>query len=187
MPINWPHKFAKEGQAVGRILTGYINLEVSLMHCVQMGLDGDFDTVLKKMFRKRSETLRINEAEKLGLPAYETHKLDGDFRVAITALRLCLKIRNQYAHWVWWDDYSGKLAFANLEDLSRRKRKVPNLDKLKAFHLDIPLLDKQEDYFVYVDRLLSWINFEGRLRAKRLSVNPMGKKPRPPRRPALKI
>jgi hypothetical protein len=187
MPINWPHKFAKEGQAVGRILTGYINLEVGLMHCVQMGLGGDFDTVLKKMFKKRSETLRINEAEALGLPAYQAHGLDSDFRKAIKALRVCLKIRNQYAHWVWWDDSSGRLAFANLEDLSRRKRKVPNLDKLKAFHLDMPLLNKQEAYFVYVDRLLGWINYEGRFRAKRLSNNPLGKKPRPPKRPALKL
>jgi hypothetical protein len=34
MQINWPHKFVKEGQAVGRILTVYSNLEVDLMHCV---------------------------------------------------------------------------------------------------------------------------------------------------------
>lgn len=133
MPINWPHKFVKEGNAVGRILTGYINLEVGLMHCVQVGLDGDFDTVLKKMFKKRGETLRINEAERLGWPAYQANGLENDFRKAIMALRHCLKIRNQYAHWVWWDDYSGKLAFANLEDLSKRKRKVPNLDNSRRF------------------------------------------------------
>jgi hypothetical protein len=187
MPINWPRKFVKEGQAVGRILTGYINLEVDLMNCVQMGLGGDFDTVLKKMFKKRGETQRINEAEMLGLRAYQSHGLEADFRKTIRALRYCLKIRNQYAHWVWWDDYSGKLAFANLEDLSKRKRKVPNLDKLKAFHLDMQLLNQQEAYFVHVEQLLAWVNYEGRFRAKRLSVNPLGPKPSPPRRPALKL
>jgi hypothetical protein len=152
-----------------------------------MGLGGDFDTVLKAMFKKRGETLRINEAEKLGAPAYHAHGLETDFRKAVKALRFCLKVRNQYAHWVWWDDNSGKLAFANLEDLSRRKRKVPNLDKLKAFHLDMPLLSQQEAYFVYVDRFLGWINFEGRFRAQKISVNPLGPKPSPQRRPAMRL
>jgi len=187
MPINSPHKFVQEGQAVGRILHGYINLEVGLMHCVQMGLGGDFDTLLKKMFKKRGETLRINEAERLGLPAYQPHGLANDFRKAIIALRRCLKIRNQYAHWVWWDDHSGKLAFANLADLSKRKGRVPNLDKLKAFHLDMQLLNQQEAYFTYVDHFVGWINYEGRFRAKKLTVNPLGPKPSPPRRPALKL
>lgn len=175
-----------EGQAVGRILTGYSNLEVGLMHCVQMGLGGDFDTVLKAMFKKRGETLRINEAERLGFLAYNAKGLGADFRTAITALRYCLKIRNQYAHWVWWDDNTGKLAFANLEELSKRKRKVPNLDKLRAFHVDMALLAKQEDYFVYVDRLLGWVNYEGRLIAKQLKINPLGKKPSAPRQPLMR-
>jgi hypothetical protein len=70
MPILWPHKFIKEGLSVGRILTGYINLEVGLIHCVQVGLGGDFDTVIKKMFKRRGEKLRIDEAEKLGAAAY---------------------------------------------------------------------------------------------------------------------
>jgi hypothetical protein len=187
MQIKWPHRFVKEGQAVGRILTGYSDLEVGLMHCVQMGLGGDFDTVLKAMFKKRGETLRINEAERLGSPAYDARGLGAEFRKALTALRYCLKIRNQYAHWVWWDDNTGKLAFANLEDLSKRKRKVPNLDKLKAYHMDIALLTKQEAYFVYVDHLLGWVNYEGRLIAEQLNINPLGKKPSPPRRPPMRL
>jgi len=157
------------------------------MHCVQMGLGGDFNTVLKAMFKKRGETLRINEAEKLGLPSYQARGLEAEFRSAIKALRYCLKIRNQYAHWVWWDDNTGKLAFANLEDLSKRKRRVPNLDKLKAFHVDMTLLAEQEAYFVYADRILGWVNYEGRLIARQLNMNPLGKKPRAPKRPALRL
>jgi hypothetical protein len=187
MQINWPYRFIKEGQSVGRILTGYTNLEVDLMHCVQMGMGGDFDTVLKAMFKQRGESARITKAEALGVAAYQPLGLGADFRNAIKAMRYCLKIRNQYAHWVWWDDSSGKLAFANLEELSKRKRKVPNLDKLKSFHLDMQLLGQQEAYFVYLDRLLTWINYEGRYRTKRLPNNVLGKKPLPPRRPAMKL
>ena len=60
-------KFAAEGAAVGRLLAGYSNVEVGLLHCVVAGRGGDLDTVLKKMFRVRGETRRINEAEKLAL------------------------------------------------------------------------------------------------------------------------
>jgi hypothetical protein len=184
--VLWPRKFANEGAAVGRILTGYINLELSLMHCVQNGC-GDFDTVLKKMFKRRGEKARLEEAEKLGAPAYKKLKLETQFRKAIRDLRHCLKIRNQYAHWIWWDDNTGKLAFANLEDLAKRKRRVTNLDKLKAYHLDPHILAEQESYFVYVDQLLGWINFEGRVRSKPLKqTNPISK-PKPPRRPKLRL
>lgn len=157
------------------------------MHCVHMGLDGDFDTVLKKMFKRRGEKRRIDEVERLGSPAYHKHGLETDFRKAVRALRYCLKIRNQYAHWVWWDDNSGKLAFANLEDLSKRKRKVPNLDKLKAFRLDAQLLHQQEAYFVYVDMLIGWINYEGRCKAQKLPSNPLGSRPSPLKRPAMRL
>jgi hypothetical protein len=47
-------------------------------------------------------------------------------------------------------------------------------------------LNQQEAYFVYVDHFLGWINYEGRFRAKMLTVNPLGPKPSAPRRPALK-
>jgi hypothetical protein len=44
------HGFAIEGEIVGRLLTGYANLEVGLLHCVSMVL-GDLDTPLKAMFK----------------------------------------------------------------------------------------------------------------------------------------
>ena len=59
------HGFAIEGEIVGRLLTGYANLEVGLLHCVQMVL-GDFETPLKAMFRVRSERWRIEEDIRLG-------------------------------------------------------------------------------------------------------------------------
>jgi hypothetical protein len=46
------------------------------------GRGGDLDTVLKKMFRVRGETPRIDEAEKLGQQDYQRLKLGGDFQEA---------------------------------------------------------------------------------------------------------
>ena len=93
-------------------------------------------------------------------------------------MRFCLKVRNQYAHGVWWDDYSGKLAFANLEELAGRKRQVNDLEKLKAYHVDVALLGAQEACFVYADEYLAWINLEGRFRAGKIKVQPLPK-PKP--------
>ena len=50
--------FWKIVAAIGRLLTDYNNLEISLLHCVQKGI-GDFDCAFKKMFGERGETNRI--------------------------------------------------------------------------------------------------------------------------------
>src|SRR5215470_11292532 len=53
-------KFPAEAAAVGRLLAGYADLEMSLLHCVQMARGGDLDAVLKAMFGTRGETRRID-------------------------------------------------------------------------------------------------------------------------------
>jgi hypothetical protein len=91
-------KFSVEGETIGRLLAGYSNLEIGLMNCVQMARGNDLDTVLKKMFSKRGETRRINEAEKLFSSYHTNHGLLVDFQKAVRLVRYCLKVRNQYAH-----------------------------------------------------------------------------------------
>src|SRR5882724_11851354 len=114
MPAN---ARAAEVAAIGRLLADYNNLEVGLLHCVQMGI-GDFDRAFKAMFRARGEARRINVGETLALAAYTVLGLGTDFQTGLAAIRHALSIRNQYAHWTWWDDHSGELAIANLEDLA---------------------------------------------------------------------
>jgi hypothetical protein len=181
-------KFSAEGDIIGRLLAGYSNIEVSLFHAVHVAT-GDFDAALKKMFGIRSERKRIDAAEQLGLPEYQRLNLAADFREALTVMRHCLNIRNQYAHWIWWDDYSGQLAFANVEDLAKPKTgKVTDLSTLNAHHVDAALLKAQEAYFVYADDLLLWVNYEGRFTEGKLGnawQNPMGSKPSSLPRPNL--
>lgn len=183
--ILFPFKtFAYEGAAVGRLLAGYSTLEVGLLHCVQMGL-GDFDTVFKAMFRHRGERRRIDEAKKLGRPAYVRLALEAEFQTAIAAMLHCLNIRNQYAHWVWWDDNTGRLAFGNLEDLAKEKAPVKNFHQLGVHHVDAALLDDQEAYFVYADRCLAWVNYEGQFRSGKLQRRVP--QPQPVAPPMLKL
>ena len=180
-------KFSAEGAAVGRLLAGYSGIEIDLLHCVQMARGGDFDTVLKQMFRFRGETRRIDEAQKLSQGNYQHLDLTEEFREAIAVVRYCLKIRNQYAHWVWWDDSSGKLAFANPEDLARCEAPVNDFLNLKPNHVDVTLLTQQESYFIYASELLNWVNYEGRFRDGRLnSGNPLSK-PQATLRPKLHL
>jgi hypothetical protein len=120
MPTIMPafNAFPDDEKIIGRLLTGYTNLEVGLMHCVQIVRD-DFDTVLKAMFRARGESARVDIADAFGRHFYDALGLGTEFAMGIAATRHCLKIRNQYSHCAWWDDRSGNLAFANLEDIAK--------------------------------------------------------------------
>jgi len=163
-------KHPQEGVIIGRLLAGYADLEIALLNCVQVVRE-DFDAVLKTMFRIRGETNRINIADALGREHYAVHNLETDFAEAIKAARFCLKIRNQYSHCVWWSDNSGKLAFANLEEVAKGDELVGSLKDLTAYHVDEPLLRAQEAYYLYTNDLIGWINYEGRLKAGKLSAN----------------
>jgi hypothetical protein len=98
----------------------------------------DFDSVLKAMFRTRGESQRIDIADALGRHYYHDHKLGTKFEMAIGAMRHCLRIRNQYAHSVWWDDQSGKLSFANLEEIAKQHTHLIDLSSLTTFYVDVP-------------------------------------------------
>jgi hypothetical protein len=111
-------KFPEEAAIIGRLSAGHTMLELDLMNCVQVVRD-DLDAILKAMFRVRGETARIDIADALGRHFYDDRGLGTEFAMAIGAVRHCLKIRNQYAHCIWYDDYSGKLAFSNIEESPR--------------------------------------------------------------------
>jgi hypothetical protein len=168
--------FPAEAEIIGRLLAGYTNLEVGLMNCVQV-VRLDFDTVLKAMFRARGETARIEIADAFGRHYYDGLKLGTEFSMAISAMKFCLRIRNQYAHCAWWNDNSAKLAFANLEDIAKANTILRDLTTLPTYHVDIPILTDQESFFVYVDQLLAAVNYEGRFRAGTLKSNGVGMPP----------
>jgi len=157
-------RFPDEASLIGRMLAGYADLEIDLMHCVQVVRE-DLDTALKAMFRVRGETARIDVADAFGRQHYRDLGLGTQFEMAIGAVRYCLHIRNQYAHCIWWDDNSGQLAFANLEELAKENARVTDLRGVRTRHVDVPLLNNQLEYFEYADSLLVWTNYEGRARA----------------------
>lgn len=160
-------RFKDEAAIIGRLLAGYSDLELALAHSVQTVRE-DFDTVLKTMFRTRGETQRIEVADAFGRQHYRALDLSAQFETAIGAMKYCLKIRNQYAHCVWWDDFSGKLTFANLEEVAKSNDLLKDFQSLTSFHVDVPHLSAQEEYFLYTDALLVWVNYEARYRSGKI-------------------
>ena len=78
-------------------------------------------------------------------------------------MRYCLKIRNQFAHCQFHDDLSGRgLGFVDMEEIATEHAFIKDLAGLTVHFLDVPLLEKQEAYFLYVTRCLHYVNFEGR-------------------------
>jgi hypothetical protein len=94
-PAFW--SFPEEGAIIGRLLTGYAELEISLMRCIHVVRD-DFDTVLKAMFRIRGEQQRLSVGDALGRHHYQALDLGVEFNAAVKPMDYCRQIRNQYAH-----------------------------------------------------------------------------------------
>ena len=158
--------FPAEAELIGRMLAGYADLEIDMMNCAK-SVRGDLDVPLKRMFIGRGNAQRIDIADALARQLYIDLKLGLDFEAAIGAVRLCLRVRNLYAHCTWWNDNSDQLAFANLEELANENVVVTDLHGLTVNHVTVPHLQAQFDYFEYADNLLIGVIQEGNRRAGR--------------------
>jgi hypothetical protein len=154
---------------IGRILVDYGELELDLMNCVQVARSRDMNSTLKAMFRIRGESSRIQIADALGKVPYAALGLGSEFETMVDTLDHCRKIRNKYAHAYWHDPNMGKdLCYVSLEELAGEDAPVNDLTNLTFFFIDEPLLLNQEAYFDFVRKLIMYLNYEGRLRAKEI-------------------
>ena len=160
--------FPKESELIGRILAGYTTLEIDLLNCCNAVRD-DFDATLKAMFRIRGETNRIDIADALCRQLYHDLGLGPKLELAIGDARHCLRIRNEYAHSNWHNDYSGVLGYLNIEELAKKKCLIPDFAGLTKRSVNIPLLGEQIAFFEKTSQRLIWLNQEGRRLAGTLS------------------
>ncbi len=96
--------------------------------------------VFKAMFRARGETPRVDIADAMGRKCDYDLKLGTQFSEAIGGMRYCLKIRNQYSHCQWHDDYTGTLGFVEFEKLARSNEPVANLSSLTPRYVSLDIL-----------------------------------------------
>ncbi len=165
--------FPAEAALIGRMLAGYADLEIDLMNCAK-AVRVDLDLALKTMFRGRGNAQRIDIADALGRQPYHALGIGAEFEAAIAAVRYCLRIRNVYAHCTWWNDNSGQLAFANLEELAKENVVVTDLHGLTVHHVTVPHLQQQFAYYEYADNLLIGVIQEGNRRAGRPAIPNLG-------------
>jgi hypothetical protein len=152
--------FPAEAALIGRMVPGYTDLEVDVMNCVKSARQ-DLDVVLKTMYRVRGESQRLQIADAFGRLDYEAVGLRTEFEMGMGAVRHCLKMRNQYAHSVMWNDNSPQLAISNLEELAALNVEIVDLRGMNLHHVDLPLLQAQFAYFEYASDLLTWVLQEG--------------------------
>lgn len=170
---------------IGRLLTDYGELEISLMNCVQV-VHNDLDGVFKAMFRPRGELKRIDIADGFGRTTYDKWGLGTEFTLAIDAMRHALKIRDQYSHCIWQAGVN-ELKFAALEESALDDRPLDNLDDVVIKEITLDLLEHQYVYFVYTDHFLRWLAYEGRAKANGTTSANLLSKPEPRVQPDLYI
>lgn len=163
--------FPEEGAIIGRLLAGYGELELQLSRCVN-SVRNDYDMVFRAMFRPRGETQRIDIADAIGRPAFASIKLETKFAMTISTIRHCLKIRNQYAHCYWTDDFGRSLGFVELEETARGCKNDVQIYSIPVNDIDIATLKQQEAYFIYARDWLRFLEHEGRLKNGLISSHP---------------
>lgn len=139
----------QESRLIGEILIAYGELENSLVDLVCAVQDEDSDTVLRALFRLRSEGQRLDVADAIARKWINQQGLGGVYALALGAIRRCKAIRNQYAHCAWYE--KNGLCFINLEEAAK---KADDPLMLTPRRVNLPLLQRQREFFDYTESLL---------------------------------
>lgn len=164
-------RFVEEGSIIGRLLIGYGELEFEWQICVGEALGGtqhDYQKALRTLFRIKSEGVRIEAGDALMRDYYGSIKLKDEYARALGAMRLCKKIRNQFAHCHWLDFPDEGLFFTNLHKAAESKEGEP---MLPFRHVDLPLLKKHEAYFYYTISCLTYLSAESKRRREKSAAH----------------
>jgi len=168
--------YQKEAAIIGRLLAGYGELEYDLSICLGATLE-KAETAVRTLFRVRGEKQRIDTADALMRDVYISNELGNEYCEAIGNMHWCRTCRNQYAHCHWLGQENG-LYFTNLETSAKKHGPII----LNLLNVDVPLLEEQEAYFKYTQRLLTYLYHEHEKKAGKFSNHPFPapkKQPRP--------
>jgi hypothetical protein len=152
MPCFAEHRAAKEGLLVGRLLTGYGELEICILNCfvaTQYQIDGP----IRDLFSERGELNRLRTARELLSEDYQNASLGTEISDALEDMDYCRTIRNQYAHCAWYWESEDGLCLVNLEELAREPVLIHRAT-VNRKPITIALLLEQEAFFGYVKSIL---------------------------------
>jgi hypothetical protein len=159
------HRFPKEAARIGRIVAAFGEIEFIFALCLAEVL-GDQDTALRAIFRLASDRARIDTLDALLRPAYEKIGCKSEYADMLGAVRHCRAIRNQYAHCHYGDQLRFGLFLTSLQDAADGSESF----EYQWRHVDVPLLDQQERYFLYTQLCLQFLLGEYRFKSGRSGV-----------------
>jgi hypothetical protein len=149
------HRFPEEAAIIGRIVVAFGELEYMAAVCAGKALN-NLDLILKTLYRLKSTSARIDAADTLMRPSYADAGLDAEQKLMISFVKHSLGIRNQYAHCNWGDHDAAGLYFTDPAEAAQRSDGFHHYWK----HLDVPLLEIQEAYFVHAKSWLFYLEHE---------------------------
>ncbi len=182
----------KAAGAVGRLITGYGELELGLSKCVGMALafkrNPPLDMqeryihriryenfAIKRVFRmRRGAKRRIDDCARIMRKPYAQAGLTRELDETFNALRACLRIRSLFAHCTWTQSKKRGLFFINLEEVARMPRK---LDLAHFRHAKTKTLADIESYFFHTALLLHYLAETFAIKTQ-LQRGPLPSKPR---------
>lgn len=151
-------RFKREGEIIGRMVIEYGELEWDL--CLLVGhITRDFNVALKAMYRSRGETQRIDIADAIARNRLEPVRVRTIYEQTIAHMRICLKIRNQYAHTNWVETASDGLCFVNIEEIAKAND-VADTSSLKLYQLDLNIIEDQQRFFFQVMQNMRYLCME---------------------------
>jgi hypothetical protein len=148
MPCFMPDQAHQEGMIIGRLMTGYGELEVVMCRCL-IAVEGMLDLPIRTLFKVRNANDRIEAARVALKQDYAKAGLQIALNETLDDMEWCRQVRNQYAHCQWyWTSHEG-LCFVNLEQIAKQSRSILDLTKEKK-SVGLNLLIEQEEFFFYV-------------------------------------
>lgn len=169
------HTYPDHGAIIGRLVMGYSEFELMLALCTSLSLDVEQDDILRAFFRIKSESNKFALADALMHTPLKRLGLEPLFAELKPSYKHCLKIRNQYAHCQWADTSSG-LFFVDLDETAL---KFDGFEQ-RHYHVDVPLLNLQEEFFASTRMFLLYFEHEIKLRQKKAKQNIRTKPLMPP-------
>lgn len=156
--------YPREGVIVGRLLSGYGELELELAKCVA-AVTGDVDATIREIFSRRGAEKRLELADNAAENAYLAAGLGSEYLRAFDDMDHCRLIRNQYAHCFWYPHPKDGLGFVDLEELARRPGRIWPLEDHRRL-IDVALLEHQEAFFKYAQKCFWYLESEYNFRVK---------------------
>lgn len=145
-------EYPEEANLIGRLVVAYGELEWRLCNLAAVGTR-DLNQAWRAIFRARGEEARIQVADALIRPALKDLGLVAHYEEALSAIKWCRKIRNQYAHAHWMANESG-LTFANMDSAAASNADDP---KIPSAPISVPILKQQVAWFDFTSEMLWYL------------------------------